>query len=96
MQEHVVQHEVEVGARQLVRLVGVEAREGGGVVAQVRAVGGERGVAERERSEARECGVHEAQIHEQGIFCEVEGLAGKRLDRFGRHGGSFDGRRVQR
>ena len=78
VQEHVVQHDVEVGPCELVRLGRIEAREREGVVAQVQAVGGERGARHGEGVQARERGVHETQVHEQGVFREVEGLAGKR------------------
>ena len=91
VQEHVMQHDVEVGPCELVRLGRIEAREREGVVAQVQAVGGERGARHGEGVQARERGVHETQAHEQGVFREVEGLAGKRTCGIGRHGASFDG-----
>ena len=72
------------------------ACERGGIVAEARAVGGERGARDGEGMQARERGVHEAQVHEQCVFREVEGLAGKRLGSIGRHGASFDRRFVRR
>ena len=91
-----MQHDVKVGAGELGRLGSVKACERGGIVAEARAVGGERGARDGEGMQARERGVHEAQVHEQCVFREVEGLAGKRLGSIGRHGASFDRRFVRR
>ena len=68
VQEHVVQHDVQVGASEFGRFRGVEARERCGVEADVKAVGGQRGIAHGERAQARERSVHEAQVHEQRVF----------------------------
>ena len=96
VQKHVVQHDVQVGARERGGLGGVQARDRRRVVAQVRAIGGERRAGNRQKGEAREGRAHEPQVHEQGVPCEVEGLPSKLIDRFGGHGGSFDGWRVRR
>ena len=85
VQEHVVQHDVQIGASEFGRFRGVEARERCGVEADVKAVGGQRGIAHGERAQARERSVHEAQVHEQRVFRKVERLAGKRLDGFDGH-----------
>ena len=79
MQEHIVQHHVQVGTGGLGAVAGIGAGPGGRVEAQVGAIGGEGGARRGQGSQPREGSAHEAQVHQKAVAHQVERIEGQRL-----------------
>ena len=77
MQEHVVQHHVQVGTGGLGAVAGIGAGPGGRVEAQVGAIGGEGGAGSGQGGQPREGGAHEAQVHQKAVAHQVERIEGE-------------------
>ena len=70
--EHAVQHHVEIGARDRLPLVPVQAQDVGGIVGQRLAVRGEGQALHSQRLELIERRVQKAQIHQQRVAAQPQ------------------------